>query len=152
MDPVASPTEKTMDKPSLLTALPLVLLLSCSGEDRGGALQNKKPESPKSQSSETKTAEGILEYFPQHVMSREAWLGHEYKVNGTPIRPTSVVPSEALRKMVGTKVKIEGVWNPGKQWEPTEEDSSLQNPVFPEGEIVIRGAGIEASSAVYVED
>lgn len=105
-------------------------------------------------SGENITVRGLLRHFPQDVKSTEAWLGHEFMVGETPIRITEKVPHNALMNMVGENVEIEGLWNAGKKWEPpkpAEEEFQLQTPTYPEGVVVVRGAGIEASSVKKVE-
>lgn len=106
------------------------------------------------ESGETITVRGLLKQSPQDVKSTEAWLGHEFMVGETPIRPTEEVPREVLITMVGEIVEIEGLWNAGKKWEPpkpAEEGFQLQTPTYPEGVTVVTGAGIEASSATRIE-
>ena len=101
------------------------------------------------------TARGLLNHFPQDVKSDAAWLGHEFKIGETPIRATEAVPREILLKMVGENVEIEGTWNPGQQFkspEPEDEEFGLQRPEFIEGINVVRGDGIEATSAKKVEN
>ena len=101
------------------------------------------------------TTRGLLAHFPQDVKSTEAWMGHEFMVGETPIRTTEKVPRDALMKMVGQKVEIEGMWNAGKKWEPpkpAEEGFQSQTPSFPEGVTVATVSGIEASSVRQLEE
>ena len=148
------PKEPTMNTCRILMMLAIVLLAACSQEDGAVPCEPEKAAETAAQPTETKTVEGTLKFYPQDVKSVEAWLGHEFMVGETPIRPTEAVPAETLRKMVGQTVKIEGVWNPGQKWkqpQPTDDEAYLQNPSFPEGEIVIRGSGIEAASVLEVD-
>ena len=94
------------------------------------------------------TVRGVLTHYPQDVKSVEAWLGHEFVVEGTPIRPTETVPAEKLLPLAGKAVRVEGTWNAGKEWQPTEEEASLSTPVFPTGDPVMVGSGVEASTVV----
>lgn len=135
-----------------LIAIALGLLVSCPGCEGDAPREPEKAAEANPQPADTKTVEGILEYYPQDVKSMQAWLGHEFMVGETPIRPTEAVSSETLRKMVGKKVKVEGVWNAGEKWEQADEEIHLQNPSFPEGEIVIRGSGIEAASVLNADE
>lgn len=143
-----------MNAHQILIVFATGLLVSCAREDGDAPREPEKAAETAPQPTVTKTAEGILEFYPQDVKSVEAWLGHEFMVGETPIRPTEAVPAETLRKMIGRTVKIEGVWNPGQKWkqpQPTDDEAYLQNPAFPEGEIVIRGSGIEAASVLDVD-
>ncbi len=144
-----------MNSLQLLTVIALGFLVSCSGGEGDALGEPEKAAEATPQSADTKTVEGILEYYPQDVKSVQAWLGHEFMVGETPIQPTEAVSSETLRKMVGKKVKVEGVWNAGEKWEqpkPTDEEFYLQSPSFPEGEIVIRGSGIQAASVLNADE
>ena len=96
--------------------------------------------------------QGVLKHHPQDVKSVEAWMGREFSVDGTGILPTDEVPAEELRKLAGKTVVVEGVWNPGKRWEPTPEDAILQTPSFGKEEVVMKGAGIEAAEVEIVEE
>lgn len=129
-------------------------LVSCSKEDGDVQREPEKAAETAPQRAGTRTVEGILEYYPQDVKSVQAWIGSEFMVGETPIRPTETVPAETLRKMVGRSVRIEGVWNSGEKWEqpkPTDDESYLQNPSFSGGETVIRGSGIDAASILDVD-
>ena len=96
--------------------------------------------------------QGVLRHHRQDVKSVEAWMGHEYTVNGKPILATVEVTTKVLRKFVGKTVVVEGVWNPGKKWEPSPEDAVLQTPSFGIDEVVMIGSGIEASKVELVEE
>lgn len=114
----------------------------------------EKAEAEATEAGKTISVRGVLKHFPQDVKSTEAWLGHEFMVDETPIRTTEDVSAEVLKEMVGETVEIEGRWNAGKNWEPpkpTEEEFNLQRPTYPEGVSVVRGSGIEASSVRKVE-
>ena len=87
---------------------------------------------------------GVLEHFPQDVKSVEAWLGHEFKVGDTPIKPTVEIPAEELKRLIGSTVTIKGVWNPGSIVEPTGEALLESRPLGFEEQS--RGDGLEASS------
>ena len=143
-----------MNPLQFLNVIALGFLASCSGGEGDALGEPEKAAEATPQPADTKTVEGILEHYPLDVKSVQAWLGHEFMVGETPIRPTEAVSSETLRKMVGKKVKVEGVWNAGEKWEqakPTNEEIHLQSPSFPEGEIVIRGSGIEAASVMNAD-
>jgi CubicO group peptidase (beta-lactamase class C family) len=92
------------------------------------------------------TVRGVLRHFPQDVKSVEAWLGHEFTVDGTPVRPTQAVPAGELRKLVGKRVTVEGTWNAGEEWKPEPGEQLLQTPEFREGQPVIVGSGVEATA------
>ena len=116
-------------------------------EKREAAKQDREPE-------KVVIVRGLLKHYPQDVKSTKAWLGHEFMIGETPIRPTERVPREALISVVGVKIEIDGVWNAGKTWEPAkseEERLQLQSPSYPEGETVVRGSGIEAASVKKLE-
>jgi hypothetical protein len=101
------------------------------------------------------TVRGLLTHFPQDVKSIEAWLGHEFMVGETPIRTTDKVPRDFLITMVGQNVEIEGIWNAGKESKPpkpADEEYELQTPSYPEGQTIVREAGIEASAVKKVEE
>lgn len=107
------------------------------------------------ESKEKTTVRGLLKQYPQDVKSAEAWLGHEFMIGETPIRPTEEVPREVLITMVGENVEIEGLWNAGKKWEPAkpeDEEFHLQTPSYPEGVVIVRGSGIEASSVRKIKN
>jgi hypothetical protein len=102
------------------------------------------------QPAETRTVRGVLRHYPSSVKSVQAWFGHNFMVDETPILPTGTVPEETLRQHVGSTVIITGVWNPGRCWTPSAEEKDAQRPVFPENKIVIVGDGLEASSITPV--
>ena len=107
------------------------------------------------ESGKAVTVRGLLKQYPQDVKSTKAWLGHEFMVGETPIRPTEEVPREVLITMVGENVEIEGLWNAGKTWEPAkpeDERFQLQAPSYPEGTTIVTGSGIEAASVKKVEE
>ena len=115
---------------------------------------NEKIGVEDAESKETITVRGLLRHLPQDVKSTEAWLGHEFMVGDKPIRPAEAITRDELMNMVGETVEVEGLWNAGKKWEPpkpTEEGFSLQRPSYPEGVIVIRRSGVEATSVKKVE-
>ena len=93
-----------------------------------------------------RTVRGVLEYFPSDVRSSQAWHGHNFIVDRTPILPTDAVPEEVLKGYVGDQVIVTGIWHPGERWEPTKDDMTTQMPVYPEGQMIIRGDGLKASS------
>lgn len=106
-------------------------------------------------SGEMISVRGLLKHYPQDVKSTEAWLGHEFMVGETAIRPTDDVSREFLLSIVGKTVEIEGPWNAGTKWEPTQpEDEAIQSatPLFPEGMSVMRDSGIEAKLARTIEE
>ncbi len=94
----------------------------------------------------TKTVRGVLRHYPDSVKSVQAWYGHNFMVDETPILPSATVPEETLRQHVDRTVIITGTWNPGRCWTPSAEEKNAQMPVFPENEIVIVGDGLKASS------
>jgi len=75
---------------------------------------------------------GELKHFPAGVKSREAWLGHGFKVMGVAVLPTRDVPAAQLMKHVGTKVQVSGYWDPGKLWTPSGGSKTEVNPLLPE--------------------
>lgn len=136
----------------LLSVLFLVSICACSSESEKVGAQQAEVESLTPHLGSKISVQGVLKYFPQDVKSAQAWLGHEYMISDTPIRPTNVVRSEQLRDLVGEIVTIEGVWNPGKKWEPANEEIPYSRPIFPEGQVVIRGSGIEASKVLKADE
>ena len=111
----------------------------------------RKSTSAQESVPEQRTVRGMLEHFPSDVKSVEAWYGHNFMVGDTPVIATEEVPEETLSKFVGTEVVITGVWQPGEQWNPTEEEANMPNPVSPDTAAVIRGDGIKASTIKPVE-
>lgn len=95
---------------------------------------------------DARTVRGVLEFYPSDVQSVQAWYGHTFMVDGTPILPTDRVPEELLRKHVGRPVTVTGVWQSGTRWTPTEEEKRQPMPVDPEKEVVMRGDGLRATS------
>lgn len=93
-----------------------------------------------------------MKHFPDNVRSAEAWYGHNFMVVGIPIIPTEAVPERVLKQHIGKHVLIKGTWNPGKRWEPTEEEMLSPMPVDPDKDIVIIGDGVEASSIGIVKE
>lgn len=139
----------------LLSMLVCIAIGACSSEYEKVGVPQAKGESTQLRSVSKISVHGVLSYFPQSVESSAAWLGHEFMVGDTPIRPATAVPTEKLKDLVGETVSIEGVWNPGREWKPpNEEDEEFrsQRPLFPEGEVVIRGAGIEASKIMRANE
>ncbi len=100
---------------------------------------------------EIRNVRGELKFYPSNVKSVQAWYGHNFVVDGTPILPTDQVPEDILKKFVGKRVIIQGVWQPGKRWKPSEEEKNMQMPVDPDKEIVIVGDGLKATSISLVE-
>lgn len=87
---------------------------------------------------------GILMYFPENVQSREAWYGHNFMVEGIPIRPI-IIHKEELLKYVGKRVKITGTWNEGTEWHPDNIQKSLPMPIDENSnQPIIRNDGIDA--------
>jgi hypothetical protein len=137
----------------LVTAL--TVLVSCSKEDGDVTQKPEKVAESAAIVADTTTIEGVLKYYPQDIKSVQAWLGHEYMVGETPIRPTDSVSSETLRKKVGRTVKIDGVWNFGEtlsRAKLTDDEAYMQTPSFSEGESAIRGSGINALSVLEVDE
>lgn len=93
---------------------------------------------------EKRSASGELKHFPQNIKSREAWLGHEFLIGEVPIIPTKSVSRETLLKQVGKQVAVAGIWNPGKEWKPTDENELLSNPISEDVGTIVRNSGIEA--------
>ena len=119
------------------------IIVGCS-EHRSEA--SNDPALAQENIQEHKTAQGVLRHFPSDIKSTQAWYRHNFLVGDTPVIATSAVPEETLRKFIGSEVIVSGVWHPGEQWKPTEEESCLQSPIHPDGEVVVRGEGIKASS------
>ena len=125
----------------MVKKLPVVLLfgslmVACTGQGSG---------------PEQTTVRGVLKYFPSDVKSAQAWHGHNFMVGGTPVIPTEEVPEEALKELVGSEVRVTGVWHGGEEWNPTEADAQLPMPVEEGGGKIVRGGGLEASSVNFVE-
>ena len=78
---------------------------------------------------------GVLSHYPSDVKSAEAWYGHNFMVDGTPIQPTDAVPETVLLKHVGKRIRISGYWNPGTVWKPTPEEMTEQMPCDPNDDI-----------------
>lgn len=119
------------------------LIIGCSDHE-----SESRPESESAKVSvpEQRTVRGVLRHFPSDVKSAEAWHGHNFIVGDTPVIATENVSQETMKRFVGLEVIVSGVWHPGEQWKPTEEESGLQAPVYPDGEVVVRGDGIQAAS------
>jgi hypothetical protein len=100
---------------------------------------------------EVRSVRGVLQFYPSNVKSVQAWYGHNFMVDGTPILPTDQVPEDVLKKFVGKLVTVQGVWQPGKQWKPSEEEKVMQMPVDPDKEVVIVGDGLRATMIALVE-
>lgn len=100
---------------------------------------------------ETRTIRGELKFYPSNVKSVQAWYGHNFVVDGTPILPTAQVPEDTLKKFIGKHVIVQGVWQPGKRWTPSEEEKNMQMPVDPDNEIVIVGDRLKASMISLAE-
>ena len=100
---------------------------------------------------EEKTARGVLKHFPSNVMSPQAWYGHYYMVDSTPILPTETVSEDILKKHIGNFVVVTGIWHPGEYWRPTEGEMSMPMPVDSEKDVIIRNDGLKALSIIRVE-
>ncbi|HEX5790460.1 MAG TPA: hypothetical protein VFY13_04865 [Luteolibacter sp.] len=83
-----------------------------------------------------RTAEGILQHFPSNVQSAEAWYGHPFMVDGTPVQPSEAVTEAVLLKFVGQRVRVSGPWNPGQVWKPSAEQWVAPMPCDPDDDIV----------------
>jgi hypothetical protein len=96
---------------------------------------------------------GELKHLPAGVKSREAWLGHRFKVMGVPVLPTADVTAEVLTKHVGKKVKVFGHWNAGRLWKPSDEPGAVhpRMPGLRRGGAVRKGYGLAASEIGVVE-
>lgn len=143
--------KKTMTAKLLLSVLVCVVIGACISEHEKVSAQQVERESTKLRSVSKVSVHGVLRHFPQDVKSEQAWLGHEYMVGDTPIRPTNAVPAEKLQNLVGKTVTIEGVWNPGKEVEPTNEELHSR-PIVPGGATLIRGSGIEALKVMRADE
>ena len=119
------------------------LIIGCSDHE-----SDSRPESASAKVSvpEQRTVRGVLLHFPSDVKSAQAWYGYNFIVGDTPVIGTEKVPEEMLKRFVGLEVIVSGVWHPGEQWKPTEEELSMQAPAHPDGEVVVRGDGIQAAS------
>ena len=112
-------------------------------------IEKQQAAKEKSEPGKIVTVRGRLKQYPQDVKSTEAWLGNEFMVGETPIRPTKEVPREVLTTMLGENVEIKGPWNAGKTREPAnpgDEGFHLQTPSDPAEVGMAAGSGIEASS------
>ena len=127
----------------LVTILAGVTLSACTSNSIRVNAQFPEETKTKFQEDSKVSVQGVLEYIPS-TKSLESWLGHQYKVGDTPIKPTREIPTDTLQSLVGETVIIEGIWNPGKKWEPSEEEELSQHPIFWDNETVMRGAGLEA--------
>ena len=87
-------------------------------------------------------AEGVLLHHPSDVRSVQAWLGHRFEVGGVPVQATEVVDEAALLARVGRQVRVSGPWNPGRVWNPGDEEMLEQYPVDARPGVTVRGAGI----------
>ncbi len=135
----------------LISVFLCAIIGACSSEYEKAGTRQAAGESMKLKSVSQVSVHGVLWPFPQGVKSVEAWLGHEYMVGDTPIKPTTAVPTEQLLDLLGKTVMIEGSWNPGKEWEPANEEVQSPRPIFPKNEAVIRGSGIEASKIIRAD-
>lgn len=147
-----------------LPALIVVALLavSCGGQQAGEQTPEQQPrqqpqlapavDAATQAVSEERTASGVLQHYPSDVQSSEAWYGHNFIVDGTPVLPTEEVTSEALTAAAGKHVVVSGTWHPGTKWEPSEaERMSMPHPVGPNTADVIRGDGILAAELTVTD-
>ena len=127
----------------LITGLVALTLGACASNSVQVSTQLTRETQTKLNADTMMSVQGVLEYIPS-TKSLESWQGHQYKVGDTPIKPTPEIPSDTLQSFIGETVIIEGLWNPGKKWEPSEEEELSQRPIFFENEKVTRGNGLEA--------
>lgn len=121
---------QTVTKAALLSTGLLCCLTACSG------LQP---------APEQMTVQGELHHYPSHVKSSEAWYGHPFKVDNTPVLPSEHLSEADLKQYVGKRVRIQGVWYAGEEWHPSKEELNTSMPVDPQSdEKIIRGDGLKA--------
>lgn len=143
----------TICQPFCAAAVLGLFLAGCDNEPQVREAYGRIPETEEPPVSNPKTAEarvvrGLLRHSPQDVKNTDAWLGQEFAVGETPILASEAVSHDELMRMVGKQVEIEGIWNEGTKWEPpkpSEEESLLQAPSFPDEVTIMRGTGIEAT-------
>ncbi len=104
------------------------------------------------QNQETQSAEGILKHYPSDVMSTQAWYGHNYMLDQTPLIPTEAIPEALLQQHIGKYVRVTGSWFPGKVWKPTPAEMNTPMPVDPGADGVVRGDGILAASLTVLKN
>ena len=126
-----------------------IRFLSCIGSVSGvlllGACDSAAPRScpaPAVVPAGERMAEGVLLHHPSDVRSVQAWLGHRFEVGGVPVQATEVVDEAALLARVGRQVRVSGPWNPGRVWNPGDEEMLEQYPVDARPGVTVRGAGI----------
>lgn len=105
----------------------------------------------KDSKKESRTVRGVLKHYPSDVKSVEAWSGHNFMIEETPILPSEFVSEDQLKKHVGAHVMVSGIWEPGNPQEPSAEEQNLPAPVNPGKETMIRGDGLRASSIELVK-
>ncbi len=76
---------------------------------------------------EIKSVSGVLAYFPSHVQSQQAWYGHNFMVDNTPIKPTTDFPHDMLLRYVGKRIKVSGIWFKGEPFQ--NENAQLPMPM-----------------------
>ena len=99
----------------------------------------------------TRTVEGVLAYYPRDVKSVEAWQGHTFMIEGTPILPTDAVSEEMLKKLIGSAVKVSGTWESGRRSEASADEQTPLLPTGPTNRDMLRGDGLRASSIEVVK-
>lgn len=129
-----------------MKVLMLMLAVVCltSGCSKPQPAAKTKPD-PAPAAVKLQTVRGVLRHHPSNVKSVQAWLGHNFMVEGAAIIPTAAVPEETLLKHIGKEVIVTGIWEPGRRWKPAAETVE-QVPVFPESAIVNIGDGLKAAS------
>ncbi len=122
---------------------PKGLIAGYTDEESG---PNQKSALAQESGPEARTVRGVLRHFPNDVKSAQAWHGHNFIVDNTPVIATEKVPEETLKRFVGLGVVVTGVWHPGKQWNPTDEETNMPMPLHLNSEVVVRGDGLKALS------
>lgn len=118
-----------------------------------GGCETEQPITEKKIVRGLETVSGLLEHFPEHVQSSQAWHGHYYMVGDSPVIPTKEVPVEVLQRFVGSEVVVQGVWHPGEKWNPaTEGGKSLPRPTDVDQHETVRGDGLKISSIEQVKE
>lgn len=137
------------------------LISGCTDQEaESGEEAAIEPKPVSAEIPDQRTVSGLLKHYPSDVRSAQAWHGHNFIVGETPVISTEEVPEEELMKFVGSEVVITGVWHPGNESNPREDQGQrpIQVPLIavpqpmPEGgEVVVRGDGLKASSISPVE-
>ncbi|MGB0744303.1 MAG: hypothetical protein ACPGSB_07230 [Opitutales bacterium] len=116
------------------------------------------PQKPKQEAAlqkesclKPRTVQGVLKHYPSDVRSAQAWHGYNFMVGNTPVIPTKELTEEKLKEFVGAKVSVTGVWEPGREWKPTEEQTAMPMPAYPDEQKIIVGDGLKATSISLVE-